>query len=68
MKEIKNPKNEWYKCYSFNLRKFIETHGIYPVSSGINPTTDKIYYIYKIDPELSRILTNWTNNRPANKD
>lgn len=54
---------EYYKCYSFNLKRFIEAHGVYAVSQGVHPRTDKIYHIFILDDELSRILTAWSNNR-----
>lgn len=57
---------EFYKCYSWRLKRFIQTHGIYPISSGINANTDKVYHIYEMTDELSRVLTNWSKHK--NKD
>lgn len=59
---------EWFKCYSWKLKNFISAHGIYPVSSGVNPQTDKVYHIYRVTPELSKILKNWSKNREYKGD
>lgn len=54
---------QYYKCFSFNLKKFIGVHGIKPVSSGVHKETNKTYFIYEMTPELSQILTRWSTNK-----
>ena len=54
---------EYFKCYSYNLKNFIEAHGIYPISSGVNPKTNKVFHLFTMTDELSRILHNWSNNK-----
>lgn len=58
---------EYYKCYSFRLKRFIQAHGVYSISSGVNATTDKVYHIYEVTDELSRILTNWSKHKKTKK-
>lgn len=53
----------YYKCYSINLLRFIRVHGIKPISSGINSKTQRRFWIFVLDDELSRILTIWSNNK-----
>ena len=54
---------EYFKCYSYNLKNFIEAHGIYPISSGVNGRTNKVFHLFVMTNELSHILTNWSNNK-----
>lgn len=59
----KNKEQRYFKCYSWRLKNFISAHGIYPISSGVNGQTNKVYHLYEMTDELSRILTNWSKNR-----
>lgn len=59
----KNRNQKYYKCYSHNLRNFIEAHGIYPISSGVNGRTNKVFHLFTMTDELSDILTNWSNHK-----
>lgn len=54
---------KYYKCFSYNLKKFIGVHGIKPLSSGVHQETGKTYFVYEMNQELSRILTIWTENK-----
>lgn len=56
---------EYYKCYSWKLKRFIQAHGVYPISSGVNGKTNKVYHLFVVSDELSEILTNWSKNKPA---
>lgn len=58
---------EYFKCYSWRLKRFIQAHGIYPVSSGVNQQTNKVYNLFVVTNELSGILKNWSTNKPENK-
>lgn len=60
-------KQEFYKCFSPPQRRFIETHSIYPISSGVHPKTNRVYYVFEMTSELSKILTTWSNNNPNRK-
>lgn len=59
----KKREKEWFKCYSYPLKNFIEAHNIYPISSGVHPRTSKVYHLFTMTDELSRILHNWSNNK-----
>ena len=59
----KNKEQRYYKCFSWRLKNFISAHNIYPISSGVHPVTSKVFHIYEMTPELSKILTNWSKNR-----
>lgn len=59
----KEKDKEYYKCYSWRLKNFISAHNVYPISSGVHPVTNKVFHIYEMTDELSKILTNWSNNR-----
>ena len=60
---MRERKQEWYKCNSWKLKRFIDAHGVYPVSTGVNGATDKVYHIYEMNGELSRILSNWSERK-----
>lgn len=60
---MNNKEQDYFKCYSWRLKNFISAHGIYPISSGLNNQTSKVFHIYEMTPELSKILTNWSKNR-----
>ena len=60
---MENREQRFFKCYSWKLKDFIQAHSIYPISSGINGRTNKVYHLYEVTPELSRILTNWSERR-----
>lgn len=52
----------YYKCFSLNLRRFIGAHGIRHISKGVHPN-GKTFFIYEVTPELSSVLTTWSNNK-----
>lgn len=54
---------QYYKCFSLNLKKFIDVHGIKPLSNGIHPVTKRTFYVYEMTDELSKILTRWSQNK-----
>lgn len=57
-------RKEFYKCYSFPLRDFISAHNIYYMSTGVHPRTDKVFYVYEMTEELSKVLTAWSDTNP----
>lgn len=54
---------QFYKCFSYNLKRFIEVHGIRAISRGVHPKTNKTYFVYEINEELSRVLSTWSANK-----
>jgi hypothetical protein len=55
-----------YPCFSPNLRKFLEEHGIAPVKTAIHENSKTIWFFVVTD-EVSALLTEWTKNKPTNK-
>lgn len=56
---------KYYKLFSINLLRFIKAHGIRPVSKGVHEN-GKTYWIFEVTPELSKVLTTWTENKASN--
>lgn len=59
-----------YICGSPNLCKFIEQNGIKPVYSYqlSKERNNRTMWVFIMNDELSKLLTQWTNNRPKNKN
>lgn len=57
---MKIMQKEYYKCFSLNLKRFIEAHNIKEISQGVHPVTKRKYFIYELNQELSHVLTDWT--------
>lgn len=67
MDELKDVKK--YICGSPNLCKFLEQNGIkhvysYQLSKERNGRT---MWVFIMTPELSELLTQWSNNKPQNR-
>lgn len=65
--ELKDVKK--YICGSPNLNKFIEQHGIksiYSYKLG-KERQNRTMWVFIMTPELSELLTQWSNNKPKNK-
>ena len=56
---------EYYKCYSIPLKRFLDVNMIEWISKGGNPVTNKVFYIYEMTPELSDLLTIWSERSRA---
>ena len=52
-----------YPCFSPNLKKFLEEHGISPVKTAVHENSKTIWFFIVTD-EVSKLLTEWTNNKP----
>lgn len=65
IEELKNVKK--YICGSPNLCKFLEKNGIKFVSSyKLNKEgNNRTMWVFIITPELSKLLTQWSNNKPS---
>ena len=59
----KKDKKKLYPCFSPNLRKFLEDHGIAPIKTAIHENSKTIWFFIVTD-EVSKLLTEWTNNKP----
>lgn len=65
--ELKNVKK--YICGSPNLCKFIEQNGIksiYSYKLG-KERQNRTMWVFIMTPELSALLTQWSNNKPKNR-
>lgn len=63
LKDVKN-----YVCGSPNLCKFLESHGLksyYSYKLG-EKRGRKTMWVFVMTPELSELLTEWSNNKPQN--
>ncbi len=67
MQDLKDIKK--YTCGSPNLCKFLENNGLSPVyhyKLG-KERRGRTMWVFIMTPELSELLTKWTNNKPKNK-
>lgn len=66
-KELKDVKK--YICGSPNLCRFIEENGIKSVYSYKlgEERQNRTMWVFIMTPELSKLLTEWSNNKPKNK-
>jgi len=60
---IKMKKN-FYKCYSLELKSFLDANMVRWISKGVHPATYKTFYVYEKDDRLSELLHAWSN-RPG---
>jgi hypothetical protein len=67
MMELKDVKK--YICGSPNLCKFLEQNGLKPSYSYklSKERNNRTMWVFIMTPELSKLLTQWTNNKPSNK-
>ena len=58
-----------YICGSPNLCKFIEQNGIQPIYSYQlgKERNNRTMWVFLMTEDLSKLLTQWTNNKPKNK-
>lgn len=54
---------KYYYCYSHPQKDFLITNGLMYVIKGIHPDTQKRYWVFERNDELSVLLTKWTNNK-----
>ena len=67
MQDLKDVKK--YTCGSPNLCKFLENNGlslVYHYKLG-KERRGRTMWVFITTPELSELLTKWTNNKPKNK-
>ena len=56
-----NTKN--FYCYSYPLKNFLMEHGEYVVVKGINPNTQKRYWVFERTISLDKLLTEWKTRK-----
>ena len=52
--------NNLYYCYSINQLRFIKDKGIRFLCKGLNDKTNKNYWVFEKNQELSNTLTEFT--------
>ncbi len=67
IQDMKNVKK--YTCGSPNLCKFLEKNGLKAVYSyKLNKEKkNRTMWVFIMTDELSKLLTQWSNNKPSNK-
>lgn len=52
---------QYYKCYSARLKNFLKTNGKNYINKGHNKQTDRPFWVFELDEELSELLTIYSN-------
>ena len=50
-----------FPCYSIPLRDYLSEHGIKYELVGLNPNTNKMFWVYIKTPELLKYLIKWSD-------
>lgn len=50
-----------YCCYSLQLRNFLKDNGLKYSLAGLNPNTNKLFWVYIRSDKLDSLLTEWSN-------
>lgn len=61
-------KAQYYKCFSINQLRWIKCNEIYPIGKNTNKNTGRTFWIFEVTPELSQVLTAWTENKKKKVD
>lgn len=56
-------KKKLYPCFSPNLKNYLEAHNIVPIKTARHENKKTIWFFVLTD-EVSKLLTEWTNNKP----
>jgi len=54
-----------YACGSPNLKQFLEDNGVMPIYRYIHNLSQKTVWIYVQCNDLSKLLTEWSKNKPS---
>jgi len=57
---INSNNNPYYFCYSINLLRFIRDNNIENIAKGINPKTNRTYWMFLRNNKLDTILNQWS--------
>lgn len=60
---MKYSKEEYFSCYSPNLKEYLERNGFEPITSFVHIRENKTCWVFEKVPELSVYLEQWTRNR-----
>ncbi len=65
IQDLKNVKK--YTCGSPNLCRFLEKNGMKAVYSYKLERNNRTMWVFIMTDELSKLLTQWSSNKPSNK-
>ena len=57
-----------FRCFSRNLKEYLEDNGEECVVKAINPTDGRTMWVFIRSKSLDRLLNNWSNKRPTNRE
>lgn len=55
--------NKYYYCYSYPQKKYLMDNGEYVIVKGINPNSQKRYWVFERSDKLNNLLTEWKTRR-----
>lgn len=61
-------KKDCFYCYSFNLRRFLQSEKeILPIDVGFDKRTQKVYFIFIKTADLNEALKDWALRKEENR-
>lgn len=51
--------SKYFYCYSNRLHKFLEAFGVEYITSAINPSSNKNYWMYEKSENLDMLIEEW---------
>lgn len=60
-------KEDFYRCYSFNLMKYLEKYNIRYLLVAKDIKSNKVFYLFEKTTKFNQLLQQWENNNPKNK-
>lgn len=60
-------KEDFYRCYSFNLMKYLEKYNIRYLLVAKDIKSNKVFYLFEKTTKFDQLLQQWENNNPKNK-
>ena len=60
-------KEDFYRCYSFNLMKYLEKYNIRYLLVAKDIQSNKVFYLFEKTTKFNQLLQQWENNNPKNK-
>lgn len=64
---MENSKINLFKCFSVPLMKFLLGKGFRYELIAIDPSSNKKFWLFTQNEDLSNALTEWSNNKPNKK-
>lgn len=51
--------NKYFYCYSWNLKKFLNSNNEESIVSGLHPNTKKKYWVFERNNNIDKLLSEW---------